>query len=275
MKNILVPLAVFIVGIISGAALIKYIDVSQKQLAEQILQEQKKLAEQAQEQKQIAEKKAIPNNFRVDQSGKTIPTYNSCVVSEFDSSHGAPGDLLIYLPMQWGNDQLPIIFAARNCDLANNVVYDKGGVTCIKRNNVLAYHIGDDGHFTPQGLKYLDDEVYNYKSDIYSYKDFEIFDASINDIYKDQRLHIRIKIKPESNMWKEDSSFTIKQFKEESVEEFCNQLNLNDEEKEFLAHSYGYTYEFYSIPKDLAEDPKDYKKYNLEVSFNIDKGTCK
>ena len=91
MKNILVPLAVFIVGIISGAALIKYIDVSQKQLAEQILQEQKKLAEQAQEQKQLAEKKAIPNNFRVDQSGKTIPTYNSCVVSEFDSSHCAPG----------------------------------------------------------------------------------------------------------------------------------------------------------------------------------------
>ena len=275
MKNILVPLAVFIVGIISGAALIKYIDVSQKQLAEQILQEQKNLAEQAQEQKKLAEKKAIPNNFRLDPSGKTIPTYGSCLVTDIDASHCAPGDLLMYLPMRWGNDQLPIIFAARNCDLSNNIVYNNGGVTCIKRNNVLAYYVGEDGHFTPQGLKYLDDEVYNYKSDIYSYKDFEKLEASINDVYKDQRLHIRIKIKPESDMWKEDSSFTIKQFKEESVQEFCEQLNLTDEEKEFLAHSYGYTYEFYSVPKDLAEDPKDYKKYNLEVSFNIDKGTCK
>lgn len=272
MKTNLLILAVFISGIISGAALIKYTDISQKQLAKQILQEQK---QGAQEQNNLAKQKTIPNNFNVDKSGKTIPTYNPCMVSDLDASHCTPGDLVIYLPMQWGNEQLPVIFAARNCDFSNNIVYDKGGVTCIKRNSVLAYHIGDDGHFTPQGLKYLDDEVYNYKSNIYSYKDFEKLEAAINDIHNDQRLHIRIKIKPESDMWKEDSSFTIKNFKEESVEVFCNQLQMTDEEKEILAHSYGYTYEFYSVPENLKEDPQDYKKYNLEASFNIDKDTCK
>lgn len=42
-----------------------------------------------------------------------------------------PGQKVVYLPESWGNDQLPILFAAVNCDLRYSVALTEGAVTCI------------------------------------------------------------------------------------------------------------------------------------------------
>jgi len=42
-----------------------------------------------------------------------------------------PGQKVAFLPDRWGNEQLPILFAAVNCDLRYAVVLTNGGVTCI------------------------------------------------------------------------------------------------------------------------------------------------
>ncbi|MDB4987633.1 MAG: hypothetical protein JWN04_2811 [Myxococcaceae bacterium] len=41
------------------------------------------------------------------------------------------GQRVAYLPNRWGNEQLPLIFAAGNCDLRFSVVYNSGGVVCL------------------------------------------------------------------------------------------------------------------------------------------------
>jgi hypothetical protein len=41
------------------------------------------------------------------------------------------GQKVVFLPNQWGNEQLPVYFAAMNCDLRYTVVSTKGGVVCI------------------------------------------------------------------------------------------------------------------------------------------------
>ena len=41
------------------------------------------------------------------------------------------GQKVAFLPDSWGNEQLPILFAAVNCDLRYTVVLTNGGVTCI------------------------------------------------------------------------------------------------------------------------------------------------
>lgn len=43
----------------------------------------------------------------------------------------AKGQKVAFLPDQFGNEQLPILFAARNCDLRYSVALTRGGVTCI------------------------------------------------------------------------------------------------------------------------------------------------
>ncbi len=41
------------------------------------------------------------------------------------------GQKVAFLPDSWGNEQLPIMFAALNCDLRFNVALTKGAATCI------------------------------------------------------------------------------------------------------------------------------------------------
>lgn len=41
------------------------------------------------------------------------------------------GQKVVYLPNSWGNEQLPVIFAAVNCDLRYSVALTEGAVTCI------------------------------------------------------------------------------------------------------------------------------------------------
>lgn len=42
-----------------------------------------------------------------------------------------PGQKVVFLPKSFGNEQLPVIFAAVNCDMTRSVALTKGGVTCI------------------------------------------------------------------------------------------------------------------------------------------------
>jgi hypothetical protein len=41
------------------------------------------------------------------------------------------GQKVIFLPSSFGNEQLPVLFAALNCDLRYNVALTKGAVACI------------------------------------------------------------------------------------------------------------------------------------------------
>lgn len=41
------------------------------------------------------------------------------------------GQKVVFLPGSWGNEQLPILFAAVNCDLRYTVALTNGGVACI------------------------------------------------------------------------------------------------------------------------------------------------
>ncbi|WP_114239273.1 hypothetical protein [Dyella sp. C9] len=42
-----------------------------------------------------------------------------------------PGQKVAFLPETFGNEQLPVLFAAVNCDLRYTVALTTGGVTCI------------------------------------------------------------------------------------------------------------------------------------------------
>lgn len=41
------------------------------------------------------------------------------------------GQKIVFLPESFGNEQLPVLFAALNCDLRYQVVTTRGAVTCI------------------------------------------------------------------------------------------------------------------------------------------------
>ena len=41
------------------------------------------------------------------------------------------GQKVVYLPSSFGNEQLPVIFAAVNCDHRFSIALTKGGVSCI------------------------------------------------------------------------------------------------------------------------------------------------
>ncbi|QKM57669.1 hypothetical protein [Burkholderia glumae] len=42
-----------------------------------------------------------------------------------------PGQKVVFLPRSFGNEQLPILFAAVNCDMRYSIALTNGGVTCI------------------------------------------------------------------------------------------------------------------------------------------------
>jgi hypothetical protein len=64
-----------------------------------------------------------------------IDQVNLCEVNawghDFVSQKCKPGQKVVYLPQTFGNEQLPIIFAAINCDLRYTVTHTVGGVACI------------------------------------------------------------------------------------------------------------------------------------------------
>ena len=70
----------------------------------------------------------VQNEVVVDQK-------NLCEVNDWQhdvtSAACHPGQKIVFLPSSFGNEQLPIIFAAVNCDLRYTVALTNGGVTCI------------------------------------------------------------------------------------------------------------------------------------------------
>lgn len=68
-------------------------------------------------------------------AAEMINQQHLCEVSgwqhDIAKEHCKPGQKVVYLPESWGNDQLPILFAAVNCDLRYSVALTKGAVTCI------------------------------------------------------------------------------------------------------------------------------------------------
>lgn len=66
---------------------------------------------------------------------QAIDQQHLCEVSgwqhDLAREHCKPGQKIVFLPDSWGNDQLPILFAAVNCDLRYSVALTKGAVTCI------------------------------------------------------------------------------------------------------------------------------------------------
>jgi len=74
-------------------------------------------------------------------AGQTIeiaaaPEINQRKLCSMDNPFGfgancEPGQKVIFMPNRWGNEQLPVMFAATNCDLRYSVVLTKGAATCI------------------------------------------------------------------------------------------------------------------------------------------------
>lgn len=79
---------------------------------------------------------ALPEVVKVEEVNKVAPRSQSnlvCNVFDFDSATNcAVGSKIVFTPLRWGNDQLPIYFAGQFCDLNYAVVSNNGGVTCIK-----------------------------------------------------------------------------------------------------------------------------------------------
>lgn len=79
---------------------------------------------------------ALPEIVKVEEVNKATPRSQSnqvCNVFVFDvAANCAVGSKIVFTPLRWGNDQLPIFFAVQFCVLNYAVVSNKGGVTCIK-----------------------------------------------------------------------------------------------------------------------------------------------
>lgn len=79
---------------------------------------------------------ALPEVVKVEEVNKAALRSQSnlvCNVFDFDSATNcAVGSKIVFTPLRWGNDQLPIYFAGQFCDLNYAVVSNNGGVTCIK-----------------------------------------------------------------------------------------------------------------------------------------------
>lgn len=65
-----------------------------------------------------------------------LPRQNElCEVSSWQhdvaSEHCEPGQKVIFAPKRWGNEQLPVVFAAVNCDMRYSIALTHGAVTCI------------------------------------------------------------------------------------------------------------------------------------------------
>ena len=77
-----------------------------------------------------------------DSSESSIKPSNLCEVSSWEKAATAeactPGQKVVFLPNRWGNEQLPIMFSALNCDLRYSVVSNNGGVSCIYLPTTIA-----------------------------------------------------------------------------------------------------------------------------------------
>ncbi|MCK7460038.1 hypothetical protein [Idiomarina aminovorans] len=70
-----------------------------------------------------------------DHQGVPIDQESLCEVRDWQKDVTAAsckaGQKVVFLPDSFGNEQLPVIFAAVNCDHRFNIALTKGGVSCI------------------------------------------------------------------------------------------------------------------------------------------------
>ena len=70
-----------------------------------------------------------------NQSQPEINQHDICEVKGWQKDVTAaeckPGQKVVFLPDRWGNEQLPILFAAVNCDHRYSFALTNGGVSCI------------------------------------------------------------------------------------------------------------------------------------------------
>ena len=70
-----------------------------------------------------------------NQQSVSIDQENLCEVRGWQKDVTAasckPGQKVVFLPSSFGNEQLPVIFAAVNCDHRFSIALTKGGVSCI------------------------------------------------------------------------------------------------------------------------------------------------
>ena len=65
----------------------------------------------------------------------SVDQANLCEVSVWRhdevASQCKPGQKIVFLPNTFGNEQLPIIFAAVNCDVRYSIALTTGGAMCV------------------------------------------------------------------------------------------------------------------------------------------------
>ncbi len=65
-------------------------------------------------------------------SAAPLDQANICEVKNYGPARACqPGQKVVFLPPSFGNEQLPILFVAMNCDLRYSVALTHGGVACI------------------------------------------------------------------------------------------------------------------------------------------------
>jgi hypothetical protein len=67
-------------------------------------------------------------------AAKDVPSQPSklCAFSNDDEAVKCqPGQIALYVPNSWGNEQLPIIYAAKYCDFNFPIVHTNGAVSCV------------------------------------------------------------------------------------------------------------------------------------------------
>jgi len=76
--------------------------------------------------------KAPPTSTIPQAEVSTLKQDEYCETQEITApAHCEPGQRVVFLPSRFGNEQLPVLFAAENCDLRYSVVLTNGGVTCV------------------------------------------------------------------------------------------------------------------------------------------------
>jgi hypothetical protein len=74
----------------------------------------------------------VPLTPAVTSVAPAIDQASLCEVNDYGlASACKPGQKIVFLPRSFGNEQLPILFAAINCDLRYAVALTNGAVTCI------------------------------------------------------------------------------------------------------------------------------------------------
>jgi hypothetical protein len=67
-------------------------------------------------------------------TGEAVDQDHICKSSDWrTASDCTPGRKIVFLPESFGNEQLPVLFAAANCDLRYSVALTQGAVACIFR----------------------------------------------------------------------------------------------------------------------------------------------